>query len=82
LARRIDAARRADGVNAGKALHEAAPHVARVEKDLPGTLLLAKDLARDDIARRELGQPMPTLHEALAARLSSTAPFAANRLAK
>ncbi|MDZ7635031.1 MAG: hypothetical protein U5L72_11650 [Bacteroidales bacterium] len=40
----------------GEALDEPLRDGAGVEEDLPGALLLAEDLARHDVARRELGE--------------------------
>jgi hypothetical protein len=44
-------------------------------------LLLAEDLARDDVARRQLGERVARRHEPLAARVDERRPLAAHRLA-
>ena len=63
----------------GKRFGEPRAELARVEID-GAVALLAEDRARDDVARRELGEPMLPLHEAHAARVDEDRAFAAHRL--
>ena len=80
LSRRVDAACLAQRVDPGKPFLEAHPEPSRVEVDLPTARLLAKDRARHDVARRELGEAMPVAHESLAIGVQQLGAFAAHRL--
>src|SRR5262249_32667263 len=74
----IDAARAADGKDAGESFGEArtAAEFSRVEIDL-SLFLLAEDRAGHHIARRQLGEGMTADHESLAALVDQDRPFAA-----
>src|SRR5437870_4931411 len=65
IAPRVEAARLADREDPWKPFAEPVTELARVEMHFPLSLL-AKDRARHDIARRELGEAVALEHEALA----------------
>src|SRR5690349_21256531 len=65
IRRRIDATRTADREDSRETLLKGLAERARIEKDSPATCFLAKDLARHDIARRQLRKTMTLQHEPL-----------------
>ena len=62
---RIDAARATDGEDSRKALLEVRAQLARIEENALTSCLLPKDLARNDVARRQLHESMSLDHESL-----------------
>ena len=76
---RIDAPRLAHGEDAWETSRERPAERSGVEPDARPALLFTKDLARDDVARGEIDEPMTPRHEAHAAIVHQRCPFAAHR---
>src|SRR5256885_11952398 len=61
----VDAARHTDREDSGKAFAESIAKLPGIEMHLP-LALLSEDRAGNNVARRELGEPMALDHESLA----------------
>jgi hypothetical protein len=86
IATRIDPACFAQREDARESLDKGVAELRRVEED-PTRLatrargsLLAEDLARDDVARRQVAEAVSFLHESIAAIVAQYGSFAAHRL--
>src|SRR5687767_1534 len=86
IATRVDAARLTQGEDSREPLDESVPELRRIEGDTArlgaraSRPLLPKDLSRDDVARREIGQAVPLFHESLAAVVAEHGALSAHRL--
>ena len=78
--RRIDAAGATNRKDARKALLEIPAQHPRVEPDVPASDFLSEDFAGDDIARCQLGQPMPLEHEPLSFLIQQDRAFSTHGL--
>src|SRR5688500_5279532 len=76
----IDAARSAQCEDPGEAFRETLTQFACVKENLTGALPLGEDLARDDIARGQLGQTVAVGHETFALAVEEDRAFSTNGL--
>jgi hypothetical protein len=78
--RRIDAGCDATGMNGRESVGEArTERLSRIQKCTAARGDLGEHAARDDVARRQLGKPVPRRHEALASAIDQYRAFAAQR---
>src|SRR5687768_17419834 len=80
LARWVDPARLAERIDAREPFAETGAELSSVQVDFPAAGLLAKNLARDDVAGRELGETMTIAHESLAVGVDECRALAAHGL--